>query len=163
MDSDKNVGGRDRLVRAVLAVVLSIVAARWLKAGKKGRGLLASAGAFVFGFNATTGYCGANDALDIDTTAGDISDESTFDTSESTSVDTSVSSVDTASTDTASTDSIETDTATTETDSAAETTAAEETADQDDEPTCEFCGKPIVTGQRRGPNEQGQIVHEDCP
>jgi hypothetical protein len=65
---DKNVGGRDRLVRLLLTVVLSIAAVRWLRSGKRVRGLLAGVGALGFGFNATTGYCGVNDALDIDTT-----------------------------------------------------------------------------------------------
>lgn len=68
MDDTTNVGGRDRLVRFLLAAVLSIAAVRWLRSGKRVRGLLAGVGALGFGFNATTGYCGANDALDIDTT-----------------------------------------------------------------------------------------------
>jgi hypothetical protein len=69
MDDTKNVGGRDRLVRLLLTVVLSIAAVRWLRSGKRVRGLLAGVGALGFGFNATTGYCGVNDALDVDTTA----------------------------------------------------------------------------------------------
>jgi hypothetical protein len=71
METTQNVGGRDRLVRALLAALLSILALRWLRGGKTGRGLLAGVGALGFGFNATTGYCGANDALGVDTTAGD--------------------------------------------------------------------------------------------
>lgn len=27
---------------------------------------------------------------------------------------------------------------------------------------CAICGQPIVPGQRRGPNESGDIVHDDC-
>jgi len=68
MDDTKNVGGRDRLVRFLLAAVLSIVAVRWLRSGKRVRGLLAGVGALGFGFNATTSYCGVNDTLDVDTT-----------------------------------------------------------------------------------------------
>ncbi|MBX0287398.1 YgaP family membrane protein [Haloarcula salinisoli] len=68
MDDTKNVGGRDRLVRFLLAAVLSIVSVRWLRSGKRVRGLLAGVGALGFGYNATTGYCGVNDALDVDTT-----------------------------------------------------------------------------------------------
>jgi len=68
MDDTTNVGGRDRLVRFLLAAVLSTAAVRWLRSGKRVRGLLAGVGALGLGFNATTGYCGANDALDIDTT-----------------------------------------------------------------------------------------------
>ncbi len=59
MDSDQNVGGRDRLIRAVLAVVLTIVSLRWLRSGKRKRGLLAGIGALGLGFNASTGYCGS--------------------------------------------------------------------------------------------------------
>ena len=68
MEDKRNVGGRDRIVRVLLAVVLSIVAVRSLRRGKRLRGLLAGVGAVGFGFNATTGYCGANDALGVDTT-----------------------------------------------------------------------------------------------
>ncbi len=68
MDDTTNVGGRDRLVRFLLAAVLSTAAVRWLRSGKRVRGLLAGVGALGLGFTATTGYCGANDALDIDTT-----------------------------------------------------------------------------------------------
>jgi len=141
MDSEQNVGGRDRLVRAALAVVLSIVALRWLKAGKRGRGLLAGVGALGFGFNATTGYCGVNDSLDIDTTAG--------------------------SDDTAA---FGTDTDSVRTDSSDETTGAEasEPADPvavesaDGDLTCAACGEAIEPGQRRGPDDEGQIVHGGC-
>jgi len=68
MDDETNVGGRDRLVRFGLAALLSVVAVRWLRAGKRLRGLLAGVGALGAGFTATTGYCGVNDALDVDTT-----------------------------------------------------------------------------------------------
>jgi len=64
----KNVGGRDRLVRALLAVVLTVVAIRTLRKGRRTAGLLAGVGALGFGFNATTGFCGMNEALGIDTT-----------------------------------------------------------------------------------------------
>jgi hypothetical protein len=129
MEPEQNVGGRDRLARALLAAVLSVLALRWLRGGKKGRGLLAGVGALGFGFNATTGYCGANDALDIDTTG----------------------------TDTAGTD-IEFDS--TESD---HETSTESTAEKDNGGlTCAACGEPIVTGQLRGPNEQGQTVHDSC-
>ncbi len=64
----KNVGGRDRLARALLAAVLSVVAISTLRSGKQKTGLLALVGALGFGFNATTGFCGMNEALDIDTT-----------------------------------------------------------------------------------------------
>jgi hypothetical protein len=136
--ADKNVGGRDRLVRAVLAVVLSILAVRWLKGGKKGRGLLAGVGALSFGFNATTGYCGANDALDIDTTADEVPGASSDD-------------------DTAATPG-----ATTDTDSVTPTLDTDEADVVDGRLTCAACGEPITVGQRRGPNAQDKIVHDDC-
>ena len=68
MSIRKNVGGRDRLARGLLAAVLTVVAIRTLKSGKRKRGLLAAVGAIGFGFNATTCYCGTNEALGIDTT-----------------------------------------------------------------------------------------------
>lgn len=64
----ENVGGRDRLVRTVLAVVLTVLTVRLLRSGNRKTGLLAGVGALGFGFNATTGFCGLNEALGIDTT-----------------------------------------------------------------------------------------------
>ena len=64
----KNVGGRDRQVRALLAVALSIVAVSRLRNGQKRVGLLAVVGALGFGFNASTGFCGMNEMLGLDTT-----------------------------------------------------------------------------------------------
>jgi hypothetical protein len=68
MDVDSNVGGRDRIVRAVLAALLAVVAIRTLRRGKKTTGLLAGLGALGLGFNAVTCVCGVNRALGIDTT-----------------------------------------------------------------------------------------------
>ena len=67
MELDTNVGGADRLLRALGAVLLSIVAVRALTAGKRTSGLLAAVGAVGLGFNATTCFCGLNAALGIDT------------------------------------------------------------------------------------------------
>jgi hypothetical protein len=67
MDLDSNVGGRDRLARATLAVLLTVVAIRSLRGGRRTLGLLAGAGALGLGFNATTCFCGLNRALGIDT------------------------------------------------------------------------------------------------
>ena len=125
MDDTKNVGGRDRLGRLLLTVVLSIVSVRWLRRGKRLRGLLAGVGALGLGFNATTGYCGVNDALDIDTTAG--ADEVTIDFD------------------------------------ASETAEEDGQAEEDGHYlACASCEEPIVPGQSRGPNSQGEIVHDDC-
>lgn len=65
---EPNVGGRDRLVRAALAVFLTVVAYRALRRGKRTTGLLAGVGALGFGFNATTCICGLNRLLGVDTT-----------------------------------------------------------------------------------------------
>jgi hypothetical protein len=64
---NENVGGRDRIARAVLAVVLTLVAVAALRRGNRSRALLAAVGALAFGFNATTCFCGLNRALGIDT------------------------------------------------------------------------------------------------
>jgi len=66
--AERNVGGRDRLARALLATLLTIIAISTLRKGKRKSGLLALVGAFGFGFNATTCFCGLNKTLGIDTT-----------------------------------------------------------------------------------------------
>lgn len=66
--AEKNVGGRDRIVRVLLAVVLTVVAISTLKKGNRKTGLMALVGALGFGFNATTCFCGLNKTLGIDTT-----------------------------------------------------------------------------------------------
>ena len=68
MNIDSNVGGTDRLLRGLGAVLLSIVAVRALAAGKRTSGLLAAIGAVGLGINATTCFCGLNAALGIDST-----------------------------------------------------------------------------------------------
>ena len=65
----KNVDGRDRLARALLATLLTVVAISTLRKGKRRTGLLALVGALGFGFNATTCFCGLNKTLGIDTTS----------------------------------------------------------------------------------------------
>lgn len=130
MDLPENVGGRDRLARALLAVVLTVAAIRSLRNGKRVRGLLAGIGALAFGFNATTKYCGANDALDIDTTGDEVS--------------------------------LEINEPGEETDSNDEPASVAPTHDQESQLTCAACGDPIVVGEWRGPNENDEIVHDDC-
>lgn len=66
--AETNVGGRDRLARALLAAVLTVVTISALRKGKRTTGLLAGIGALGFGFNATACFCGLNKALGIDTT-----------------------------------------------------------------------------------------------
>ncbi|MBX0294794.1 YgaP family membrane protein [Haloarcula nitratireducens] len=139
MDLNENVGGRDRLARAALAVVLTVAAVRSLRNGKRLRGLLAGIGALVFGFNATSGYCSVNDVLDRDTTGG----ESDEDEEEETVVSISESDGDDESSDGAS-------------------SAGSKKAERGWTLTCAACGNDIVTGEARGPNESGDIVHETC-
>lgn len=67
----QNVGGRDRLARGALAVVLAVVAAVSLRGGERTVGALAAAGALGLGFNAVTCFCGVNAALGVDTTSDD--------------------------------------------------------------------------------------------
>ncbi|MFB6165248.1 MAG: YgaP-like transmembrane domain [Haloarculaceae archaeon] len=64
---ENNVGGLDRTVRGILAVVLALVALRSLTSGKRATGLLAVAGAAVLATNYRTRFCGVNRALGIDT------------------------------------------------------------------------------------------------
>lgn len=68
MEFERNIGGFDRLVRAVLAVTLTIVALRALQSGRRGRATLASIVAVGFALNAVTCFCGLNRKLGIDTT-----------------------------------------------------------------------------------------------
>ena len=71
MSLDSNVGGRDRLVRAMLAVVVTAFAVQKLRGGDRVVGALAAVGALALGFNATTRFCGLNAALGVDTTTDD--------------------------------------------------------------------------------------------
>lgn len=67
----RNVGGRDRLVRTVLAVVLAALAVTRLRSGNRSTGLLAGVAAVGFGINAVTCFCGLNALLGVDTTGED--------------------------------------------------------------------------------------------
>jgi hypothetical protein len=71
MPFERNVGGRDRLARAALAVILTVVAVLAIRRGERTAGLLAGVGALGLGFNATTCVCGLNRLLGIDTTDAD--------------------------------------------------------------------------------------------
>ncbi|SEW22846.1 YgaP family membrane protein [Halobacterium jilantaiense] len=66
---ERNVGGRDRLVRTVLAVALTALAVVKLRDGDRTTGLLAGVAAAGLGFNAVTCFCGLNAALGVDTTS----------------------------------------------------------------------------------------------
>ncbi len=70
MDVEKNVGGRDRLARTLLAAGLTVLTVVALRNGKRTTGFVAGTAALGFGFNATTCFCGLNETLGIDTTGG---------------------------------------------------------------------------------------------
>jgi hypothetical protein len=63
----RNVGGVDRIARALLAVALTAVALSAFRSGNRALGGLAALGALGAGFNATTCFCGLNAALGVDT------------------------------------------------------------------------------------------------
>ena len=65
---NSNVGGRDRIGRALLAVVCTVLAVRAFTSGNRAVALAATVGALGFGFNAVACFCGLNAALGIDTT-----------------------------------------------------------------------------------------------
>jgi len=67
MELEQNVGGTDRLVRALLAVGLTLIAADALRKHSYRRLLVAGVGAIGFGFNATTCFCGLNNAFGLNT------------------------------------------------------------------------------------------------
>jgi len=67
MAVDRNVGGRDRIARALGAVALTVVALAAFSRGRRSAGLVAGLGAVGLGFNAVTCFCGLNAALGIDT------------------------------------------------------------------------------------------------
>lgn len=69
MPDKTNVGGRDRLIRAVLAIVLTVSAIRAFRNGSRSRSILAGIAAIGLGFNVATCFCGLNRALAIDTTS----------------------------------------------------------------------------------------------
>lgn len=68
---ERNVGGRERFVRAVLAVALAALAIARFRGGDRTTGLLAGVAAVGFGINAVTCFCGLNALLGVDTTSED--------------------------------------------------------------------------------------------
>ena len=67
MELTRNVGGLDRIARAVLGVGLLVVTLRSLTSGRRSTALVAAVAAAGLLFNATTQLCGLNAALGIDT------------------------------------------------------------------------------------------------
>lgn len=71
---ERNVGGRDRQVRSVLALVFFVISGFVLVTGEL---LLGVAGLLVatgLGFNVVTGFCGLNAVLGVDTCEWDASE-----------------------------------------------------------------------------------------
>jgi len=66
---DSNVGGRDRIARAVLAVAFAAVTLQALRSGRRTRGLFAAVLSAGFALNTVTCFCTVNRMLGIDTTA----------------------------------------------------------------------------------------------
>ena len=65
---ERNVGGDDRRLRAVLAVVFAVAAAWGLLEGRRPLAVVAGLTALGTGFNAVVCWCGVNEALGLDTT-----------------------------------------------------------------------------------------------
>jgi len=68
MAFESNVGGKDRLTRAVLAVVFALVTLKAVRSGKRLRGLIAGTVAIGLALNVVTCFCNVNRVLGIDTT-----------------------------------------------------------------------------------------------
>lgn len=68
---ERNVGGIDRYVRAVLAVVFLGIGIAGVAAGQSLLGLGGFVAGAGLGFNALTGFCGVNAVLGIDTCSWD--------------------------------------------------------------------------------------------
>ncbi|WP_284008783.1 DUF2892 domain-containing protein [Haloarcula pelagica] len=134
MDTE-TAGDRSRLVRVLLAVGLGILALRSLRGGKRLRGILTGVGAVALGVSAAGDSGPAVEPLHE-------TDKTDFDTDADTETDL-------------------------DTDSSDVSVVADDSADDHAEPapgslTCVACGEPIVAGQRRRPNADGETVHDDC-
>ncbi len=68
MGFESNVGGKDRLARAILAVIFAVLTLKALRSGKRLRGLIAGTVAVGFALNVVTCFCNVNRILGIDTT-----------------------------------------------------------------------------------------------
>ena len=68
MDIPRNVGGRDRILRGVLGIWLSVVAVAAYLDEKRVTALVAAIAGAGLLQNAATGFCGCNALLGVDTT-----------------------------------------------------------------------------------------------
>ncbi|MFC7076419.1 DUF2892 domain-containing protein [Haloarcula halophila] len=135
MDTE-TAGDRSRLVRVLLAVGLGILALRSLRGGKRLRGVLTGVGAVALGVSAAGNSGPAVEPLHE-------TDDTDFETDASVDVGTDSSDTATASDDTDETIAV----------------VADDTAGS---LTCVECGEPIVAGQRRRPNGDGETAHDSC-
>lgn len=65
----QNVGGRDRIVRGVLAVVFAVIAIKAIRGGNRNRGVFAGVVAVGFALNTVTCFCTFNKLVGLDTTS----------------------------------------------------------------------------------------------
>lgn len=65
---EPNVGGRDRIARAALAVGFAVVAVQALRTGRRARSLVAGVLAVGFALSVVTCFCTVNRVLGVDTT-----------------------------------------------------------------------------------------------
>lgn len=72
MDPNEAGGSRSKLVRAVLAAALAVVAIGSLRKGKRLSGMLAGAGALALGYNATAESGDLTETLDIGASDEDV-------------------------------------------------------------------------------------------
>jgi hypothetical protein len=72
---DRNVGGIDRMARAVLAVVAFGVGIWGLTAGPLAVGIIGVVAGAIFTFNVVTQYCITNALLGVDTCSWDGAEE----------------------------------------------------------------------------------------
>jgi len=72
MELDRNVGGVDRIGRAVLAALLAVLTLGALVRGRRGLAVLTLLGSVGLAINAVTCFCGLNAALGLDTTESGI-------------------------------------------------------------------------------------------
>lgn len=68
MAFERNVGGRDRLLRGILALVLAVVALASVLTGRRTMGLLTAVVAVGLALNYITCFCSLNRLLGLDTT-----------------------------------------------------------------------------------------------
>ncbi|MFB6140641.1 MAG: DUF2892 domain-containing protein [Halosimplex sp.] len=123
---------RSRLVRTLSAAGLALLSLRSFRTGKRLRGALAGLGAVALGYSATSGTGDVTDALETGPIDADVFDSDTVESG--------------------------TDDAGAHGDADAH---AEAGADSD-RLRCPVCGEPIVAGERRRPDENGETAHEAC-